>query len=142
MTANDEQTCTDLCNSCQGTASFVDGLCECYVANANPEGNEKRREKPLKLIVSFDFIIQFFMDFYSSGDECMQRIKRQADERGLNFVDCEAANGDRPARCSCLKTYKRCKTGNYQWIHYSLWWYIQGSHKVWHSGKGREFVLV
>ncbi|XP_015127295.1 uncharacterized protein LOC107048581 isoform X2 [Diachasma alloeum] len=75
LNANDAQTCLDLCNSCQGTGSFVDGRCECYV----PDGNDEQ-------------------------GECMTRIKRQADDLGMDFMDCEAATAERPARCN-LRTH-------------------------------------
>ncbi|XP_063994981.1 uncharacterized protein LOC135172672 isoform X3 [Diachasmimorpha longicaudata] len=82
LNANDAQTCVNLCTSCQGTASFVDGYCECYV----PAGSEQ--------------------------GECITRIKRQANDLGMDFMDCEAATAERPARCNLRSHHLRATDGD------------------------------
>ncbi|XP_008202959.1 uncharacterized protein LOC100678793 [Nasonia vitripennis] len=67
----DAQTCAELCSSCKGVASFDGDRCEC-----NIEGHTNEEV------------------------ECVSRMKRQAEERGLNLLSCDLSSDKRSTRCT------------------------------------------
>ncbi|XP_046617622.1 uncharacterized protein LOC124303879 [Neodiprion virginianus] len=82
LAADGAQTCINLCESCGGIATFQHNICQCHVADDNDQ-----------------------------GAECIHRMRRQAQELGVDIVSCDLANAeaDRPARCA-VSPLRRLRT--------------------------------
>ncbi|XP_015605425.1 uncharacterized protein LOC107272617 isoform X2 [Cephus cinctus] len=70
LRTNNALTCIELCTGCDGIATFENGYCECQIDNDNKKGTE-----------------------------CVNRMRRQGGELGMDLVSCDELGGDRRARC-------------------------------------------
>ncbi|XP_034936235.1 uncharacterized protein [Chelonus insularis] len=78
-----DDICKNLCKSCGGVASYVDDKCECYIDNENQK-----------------------------NAECVGRIKRQAEDLHLDFVNCKPATLERLPPCNSRHNYGRLKASD------------------------------
>ncbi|XP_046740620.1 uncharacterized protein LOC124408024 [Diprion similis] len=85
LASDEAQTCINLCESCDGIATFQHNICQCHVADDNDQ-----------------------------GAECIGRMRRQAQDLGVDIVSCDLANAeaDRPARCAASPLRRLRTRGN------------------------------
>ncbi|XP_044585821.1 uncharacterized protein DDB_G0275275-like isoform X1 [Cotesia glomerata] len=81
--------CTELCNYCGGTGSYVDNSCECYIENDNDQEGE-----------------------------CFDRMKRKAHLLNFDLINCKRGLPDRPSRCRDqnsrrIGSYDMCRIAQY-----------------------------
>lgn len=82
LNARDAETCTSLCASCDGTATFEDERCDCIVA----EGSKQ-------------------------GVECVERINRETENVDRDSASTDHEIAARSPRCSLLGHRSRLGTG-------------------------------